>query len=308
VQLRDLARAGQHARALDGIVDRAGEPLQRLERFLAGHADLRTEPRDRLEHFGPIGIELVGLAIRVERARVVGEVLVVDHAHLAIQLGALGIVLDVDRAPVEQLDERRPLRRAAIEQLERLVRRLVQRIDREHALETVGGIVRAAELLPAVGDVGEPPARVVVDLDERGHRLERQLGPAIRDPREPQQRIDVICIAGLAERRESHRKRALGIAGFLEAVRQVAQDARTLGTLLGRLDAGELQIDDAVPLGIEGRVRRARVAALDGRAEPVLVEARELLEDGTQDHVHGAEPAALPPHCSRLNHARPAAC
>ena len=106
------------------------------------------------------GIELVGFFERVERAAVVAELALVDLRDLAEQLGAL-LVIDVERAAVQKIDQHRPLVRAAIEDLERLVRCSVGRRDRERALEAVGRAIRVAALLEAMCDLGQSLRRAV---------------------------------------------------------------------------------------------------------------------------------------------------
>ncbi len=129
LELRELAGSYEHARADLGIDDRAARALEHVERFLLGNADLEREPRERLEHVRPVGFDPIGLAVRVERARGVVELALLDLRDLAEQLGALGILRGVDRAPAEQIDEHRPLGCRPVEQLERLVGLGVTRFD-----------------------------------------------------------------------------------------------------------------------------------------------------------------------------------
>ena len=163
--------------------------------------------------------------------------------------------------------------------------------DREHALEAVGGVVRAADLAPRDGDLGQPAqARVVGRIDERGHRVERQLAPAVGRAREPQQRIEVVDRLLLAERGEPHDERAVGVAAALERVGELAQDRRALAALGRRLGAREVQVDDLVALGVERGARDPRRRALDRAAQALRVEPRELVEHGAHDDVDRARP------------------
>jgi hypothetical protein len=297
VQLRHLGGAAQRPRARLRIGLDAGQPLERVERLALQIARLDGQPRDRLDHVVAVRPEPIRLAVRVERAGLVAELALVDHGHLAEQLGPLAVVGHVVRAPAEQIDQHRPLAVRAVEHLERLVGVRIRGRHREHALEAVRGVVRAPELLPRRRDLGQPAhARVVGDVDQREHLLERQLAPALRDPGEPQQRIDVVDGGDLGERREPHHERAVGVAPVLEALGQLAQDRGALLALLGRLDARERQVDDLVGLGVEARRRGACDRALDGGLQAIRIELGELLAQRPDEDVGRAETGSVSPH------------
>jgi len=63
-------------------VDQAGEPFERDQRLAVGAADPQLEPRHGIEHVEVIGLEPIGLAVRIERAAVVAKLALVDEAHL----------------------------------------------------------------------------------------------------------------------------------------------------------------------------------------------------------------------------------
>jgi hypothetical protein len=247
-----LASTHQHARAGFRIDDRATGALEHVQRFFLGNADQHRQPGKRLEDIRPIWLEPIGFAIRVERARRVVELALVDQPDLAEQLGALLVVGCVDRAPPEQIGEHRPLLDRAIEQLERLVRLDVTGLDQQHTFVAIGGVVAAADVLPRGGDLGEPAHRtVLVDIDQAVHRVERELAPALGQPREAEQWIEVDGTRVLCERGQPHDERAVGVLARLEVLAELAQDLCALVRFFGRLGTLEVHVDDLVALGVE---------------------------------------------------------
>ena len=293
---RDVGGADQHRGAPCRLRDQPAQPLEREQRGALGVAGAKLEPGQRVDHVDVIGLEPVGLAVGVERAGIVAELAVVDQTELAIQLGAVALA-DVQRAAAEQLDQHRPLALAAIEQLERLVGLGVGGRDRQHALEAVGGAIAQPQLLPRPRDLGEPARRGVVGrIELRGQRVERQVGPALGDAGQPQQRIDVVRHRRLGERRQPDDQRALGVAALLEAARQLAQDPGALGAVLAGLDPRQVLIDEAMALGVERRVRHLRRRALHRRPHPPRVELGELVDERPDEHLDRAETRGVGPH------------
>ena len=132
---------------------------------------------------------------------------------------------------------------------------------------------------------------VLVDIDQRVHRVERQLAPALGDAREPEQRIEVVgASACLGERRQPHDERAVGVAALLEVLAELAQDLRALVRFLGRLDAREVHVDDLVALGVERARRDPRGRALDRRAHARAIELGELLGERANERLDRAHP------------------
>ncbi len=301
LELRELARFDEHARAHFRIRDRAARALEHRQRFFLGHAALDRQPRERFERVGPIRLEPIGFAQRLERGGVVLQLALVEQRDLAEQLGALVVVGQMHRAPAQQIDEHRPLRGRAIEQLETFARLFVRRIDDEHALEAIRRIVAAPDVLPRRRELGEAAAGVVVvDVDQRVHRVERQLAPAIGELREPQQRIDVGDDGRLSERRQPHDERAIGVLAVLEVFRELAQDLRTFARFLGRLGAREVHVDDLQAFGVERRVRDACGRALDRRAQAIALELWELFQERADEDLDRADPRGMTPHDARV--------
>ena len=300
LELGELRGADHDPRTRLGIDNRVRGALEHGQCLVFGHADLDRELGERFEHVGAIRIEPIGLAVGVERAARIAELARVELSDLAVQLRAVFVALDVDRVAAEQVDQHRPLPGAAIEHFERLVGVRVVGLDQEHALEAIGRVVAAADVLPGIGHRGQPAHRlIVVDVDQAGHLIERQLGPAIGDRGEPEQRIEVVGERLLAERRQPHHDRAVGVLALLQVVGELAQDLGALVRFLGRLRTLEVHVDDLVPLGVERRVRDSRRGALDRGAQPLLVELRELLEEGPDDEVDGPDARGVAPHWAR---------
>ncbi len=152
-------------------------------------------------------------------------------------------------------------------------------------------MIAATDLLPRRRDLREPEHRaLVVDVDEAIHRIERKLGPALGQLREPEQRIEVRGEWMLGERRQADDERSVGVLAGFEVIRELAQDLSALVGLLRGLGTLQVHIDDLVTLGVERARRDARGRALDRGAQPVAVELGELLGEGPDEDLDRAHP------------------
>ena len=171
---RDLGGAVQHLRARLWVAAGVGArlALERDERLVLEPAEPHGDARERLEHLGAVGDQLVALAVGVTRGRHVVELALVDHGHLAIQLRLL-LHGHVVRAPLQEVDQHRPLAGRAVELLEPVVGDLVGGRQQENALERVGGLVAVARVLPRLRDAEQARGvRLVGAVEKDRHAVE----------------------------------------------------------------------------------------------------------------------------------------
>ena len=274
-----------------GVGARPGQALERGQGLVVG-LDPPAQPRDPVEHLRAPGLDPVGPAVGVERGGGVVELAVVERAEVAQHPGP-GTLVGAGRPPAQQIDQRRPLGGVAVEALERVVGPVVAGRQGQHPLVAVGGAVAVALALERVGELLEPadPGAVVAGrAGRRGHRVERQLAPAIGGVGQAEQGIEIARGRRLGEGLEPGRQRTILVAELvLEVVGQLAQDLGAPGAVLDLGQPVELGVDDHRPVALGRRPVEQGLdpdhRPVERRPDPGRVDLGQLIDEERREHA-----------------------